>query len=128
MGNYMFWGLALSYSILQMAGKGKGKGKGKNGTAVGRKSIKRTLIGGKNKQERATLTLGGIRRLARRGGVKRVSLGVYEETRDFVDYYLGIVVKDAAVYCENSRRKTITAMDVIFALKRSGRIVYGYGV
>lgn len=98
-----------------MAGRGK----------LGKKSVKRTEI---SKAPTNTLTRGGIRRLARRGGVKRISSNVYDETRDFVDYFLGIVVKDAAVFCENSKRKTITAMDVIYALKRSGRTVYGYGV
>lgn len=98
-----------------MAGKGK----------MGKKSVKRTEI---RKTERASLTRGGIRRLARRGGVKRISQGIYDETRDFVDHFLGIVVKDAAVFCEHAKRKTITAMDVIYALKRSGRTIYGYGV
>ena len=45
-----------------------------------------------------------------------------------MDYFLGIIVKDAAVFCEHAKRKTITAMDVIYALKRSGRTIYGYGV
>ena len=99
-----------------MAGKGK----------LGRRSgVKRTEI---KKTERASLTRGGIRRLARRGGVRRISQSVYDETRDFVDYFLGIIVKDAAVFCEHAKRKTITAMDVIYALKRSGRTIYGYGV
>lgn len=47
-----------------MAGKGK----------VGKKSTKRT---NQNKVQRSTITRGGIRRLARRGGVKRISDGVY---------------------------------------------------
>lgn len=98
-----------------MAGKGK----------LGKRSVKRAEI---RKTERSSLTRGGIRRLARRGGVKRIGQNVYDEARDFVDYFLGIVVKDCAVFCENARRKTITAMDVIYALKRSGRTIYGYGV
>ena len=99
-----------------MAGKGK----------LGRKSVKRATE--MKKIERTSLTRGGIRRLARRGGVKRISQNIYDETRDFVDYFLGIVVKDAAVYCEHAKRKTITAMDVVYALKKSGRNIYGYGV
>lgn len=47
-----------------MAGKGK----------VGKKSVKRGDI---KKTERNTLTRGGIRRLARRGGVKRIADSVY---------------------------------------------------
>jgi histone H4 len=97
-----------------MSGKGK----------VGKKIMKRET--GK-KGERANITRGGIRRLARRGGVKRVSDTIYNDVRDFVDYFLGIVMKDATVYCENAKRKTITAMDIVFALKKSGRTIYGYG-
>jgi histone H3/H4 len=50
------------------------------------------------KTERSTLTRGGIRRLARRGGIKRISDGVYSEVRDFVDYFLNQVVKDSAIF------------------------------
>lgn len=74
------------------------------------------------------MTRGGIRRLARRGGVKRISEGVYAETRDFVDYFLNTIVKDAAVVCENSKRRTITAMDVMYALKKCGRTIFGFHV
>lgn len=98
-----------------MAGKGK----------VGQKVNRRETV--KKAAERTSITRGGIRRLARRGGVKRIADGVYGETRDFVDHFLNIVVKDAAVYCESAKRKTITAMDVVYALKRSGRTIYGYG-
>lgn len=98
-----------------MAGKGK----------MGKKSTRRTEI---KKTERTTLTRGGIRRLARRGGIRRISDGIYSEVRDFVDYFLNTVVKDSAIFAENARRKTITAMDVIYALKRSGRSLLGYGV
>jgi histone H3/H4 len=96
-------------------------GKGK----VGKKTIKRAEI---KRTEKSSLTRGGIRRLARRGGVKRVAVGVYHEVRDFVDYFLNIVVRDAAVLSESAKRKTITAIDVVYALKKSGRTIYGYGV
>lgn len=98
-----------------MAGKGK----------VGKKTVRRTEI---KKLERQDLTRGSIRRLARRGGVKRVSDGVYGEVRDFVDHFLNIIVRDVGVYTEHAKRKTVTPMDVIYALKRHGRSLYGYGV
>ena len=37
------------------------------------------------------------------------------------------VVRDAVVYTEHARRKTVTAMDVVYALKRQGRSLYGFG-
>jgi histone H4 len=96
-------------------------GKGKVGKKVG---TKREIT---KKIERHSMTRGGIRRLARRGGVKRISDGVYNDTRDFVDYFLNEVVKGAAIFAEHAKRKTITAMDVVLALKRNGRVLYGYG-
>ncbi len=106
-----------------MVGKGKGKktirnlpGKAGNGQA------KRFRV--ENKPE---ITLGGIRRLARRGGVKRISAGIYPEIRDFMDYFMIHAVKNSVVFAESARRKTITILDVVYSLKKLGRTIYGYG-
>lgn len=96
-----------------MAGKGK----------VGIKA-KREI---NKKAQRPTMTRGGIRRLARRGGVKRISDGIYHDTRNFVEEFLKSIIKDASVFADNSRRKTITAMDVVYSLKRNGKVLYGFG-
>jgi histone H4 len=69
-----------------------------------------------------------IRRLARRGGVKRISELIYEETRSILKLFLEKVLKDTIVYTEHSKRKTVTSLDVIYALKRQGRCLYGYGI
>ena len=45
----------------------------------------------------------------------------------FCAVFLENVIKDAVVYCEHARRKTITAMDVVYALRRQGRTLYGFG-
>ncbi len=37
------------------------------------------------------------------------------------------VTRDAIVYAEAARRKTVTAMDVVYALKKNGKTLYGYG-
>jgi histone H4 len=37
------------------------------------------------------------------------------------------VTKDAIHYAEAARRKTVTAMDVVYALKKNGKTLYGYG-
>jgi histone H4 len=77
------------------------------------------------------LTLGvtkpAIRRLARRGGVKRISGLIYEETRGVLKTFIEKVVHDAVVYTEHAKRKTVTALDVVYALKRQGRTLYGFG-
>ena len=62
-----------------------------------------------------------IRRLARRGGVKRISGLIYEETRGVLKVFLENVIRDAVTYTEHARRKTVTALDVVYALKRQGK-------
>ena len=73
------------------------------------------------------ITKPAIRRLARRGGVKRISGLIYEETRGVLKVFLENVIRDAVTYTEHARRKTVTAMDVVYALKRQGRTLYGFG-
>mmetsp|Transcript_42972 Transcript_42972/g.97758 ORF Transcript_42972/g.97758 Transcript_42972/m.97758 type:complete len:141 (+) Transcript_42972:378-800(+) len=73
------------------------------------------------------ITKPAIRRLARRGGVKRISGLIYEETRSVLKVFLENVIRDAVTYTEHARRKTVTAMDVVYALKRQGRTLYGFG-
>ncbi|PWA41105.1 histone H4 [Artemisia annua] len=75
----------------------------------------------------AGITKPAIRRLARRGGVKRISGLIYEETRGVLKIFLENVIRDAVTYTEHARRKTVTAMDVVYALKRQGRTLYGFG-
>jgi histone H4 len=65
--------------------------------------------------------------LARRGGVKRISGLIYEETRGVLKSFIEKVVHDAVVYTEHAKRKTVTALDVVYALKRQGRTLYGFG-
>jgi len=62
--------------------------------------------------------------LARRGGVKRISGLIYEETRGVLKVFLENVVRDAVTYTEHARRKTVTALVVVYALKRQGRTVW----
>jgi len=36
------------------------------------------------------------------------------------------VMRDAVTYTEHAKRKTVMATDVVFALKRQGRTLYGF--
>jgi histone H4 len=106
-----------------MAGLGKGGkgvgGKGKVGTKrVNSRRTARASIEG--------ITKPAIRRLARRGGVKRISSFIYD-SRQVLKGFLEGIVRDAVTYTEHARRKTVTAMDVVYALKRQGRTIYGFG-
>ncbi|CAL5187455.1 unnamed protein product [Lathyrus oleraceus] len=102
-----------------MAGRGKGiKGLGKGGAKRHRMILRDNIRG---------ITKPAIRRLARRGGVKRISGLIYEETRAFLRLFLTKIIHDAVSYTDHARRKTVTAMDVVYALKRQGRTLYGFG-
>ncbi|XP_055988138.1 uncharacterized protein LOC130040149 [Sorex fumeus] len=103
----------------RMSGRGKGgKGLGKGGAKRHRKVLRDNIQG---------ITKPAIRRLARRGGVKRISGLIYEETRGVLKVFLENVIRDAVTYTEHAKRKTVTAMDVVYALKRQGRTLYGFG-
>ena len=65
--------------------------------------------------------------MARRGGVKRISSFIYDDSRAVLKNFLEQVIKDSVTYTEHSRRKTVTALDVVYALKRQGRTLYGFG-
>ncbi|KAK2138326.1 hypothetical protein NP493_3473g00001 [Ridgeia piscesae] len=94
-----------------MSGRGKGgKGLGKGGAKRHRKVLRDNIQG---------ITKPAIRRLARRGGVKRISGLIYEETRGVLKVFLENVIRDAVTYTEHAKRKTVTAMDVVYALKRA---------
>ncbi len=73
------------------------------------------------------ITKQAIRRLARRGGVKRISSLVYEDTRLVLSKFLENLMHDATIYTKHADRKTITVLDIIYALKRQGKTLYGFG-
>uniref|UniRef100_A0A3Q3EB96 Histone H4 n=1 Tax=Labrus bergylta TaxID=56723 RepID=A0A3Q3EB96_9LABR len=81
-----------------MSGRGKGgKGLGKGGAKRHRKVLRDNIQG---------ITKPAIRRLARRGGVKRISGLIYEETRGVLKVFLENVIRDAVTYTEHAKRKT----------------------
>ena len=71
-------------------------------------------------------TSSAMRRIARRGGVKRLARLTYEEVRGVVHDFVKKLVSDAMVFTEHRRASTVVAMDVVHALKRQGRQIYGY--
>jgi histone H3/H4 len=101
-----------------MSGRGKGNvGLGKGGARRHRKVLRDNING---------ITKPAIRRLARRAGVKRLSGLIYEETRGALKVFLENVIRDTVTYTEHCRRKTVTALDVVSALKKQGRTIYGF--
>jgi len=80
----------------------------------------------KSKDPILGITLPAIRRLARRGGVKRISKLIYDETRANLKFFLRSVINKAIIYTESARRKTVTTMDVVYALKTIGKKLFGF--
>ncbi|XP_076035700.1 histone H4-like [Oratosquilla oratoria] len=102
-----------------MTGRGKG-GKGfRKGDAKRHRKVLRDNIQG--------FTKPATRHLARRGRVKLISELIYEETSGVLKVFHENVIRDAVAYMEHAKRKTVTAMDVIYILKRQGRTLYGFG-
>ena len=100
------------------AGRGKaGKGLSRYSAKRHRKVLKDNIQG---------ITKPAIRRLARRGGVKRISGLVYEETRSVVKDWLTLIIKDAVTYTDHAHRKTVSVGDVLQSLKRNGKTLYGF--
>ncbi len=103
-------------TVMNNSGSGVG-GKGKM-IPKRKKAVKQVLYG---------ITKPAIRRLARRGGVKRISSLIYEEARGVLKHFLEGVIRDSVTYTEHAKRKTVTAMDIVYSLKRQGKTIYGYG-
>lgn len=99
----------------QQAGRGSGKGRGKRHRRILRENIN-------------GITKGAIRRLARRGGVRRISALIYPEARDILKVFLENIIRDAVTYTEYAKRKVVTALDVVFALKQRGVTIYGFSL
>ena len=103
-----------------MSGRGLGRrGIGKGGAKRHRKVLSDNI--------RAAFRKPGIRRLCRRGGIKRISGQIYEEVRGVAQTWLRALIHDALTYTQHARRKTVTSLDIVYALKKQGRQLYGFG-
>ena len=52
---------------------------------------------------------------------------MYGEVKGVLKVFLEDIIRGAVTYAEHTRRKTVTAMDVVYALKRKGKPLYGFG-
>jgi histone H4 len=75
----------------------------------------------------AGITNPALRRIARRGGVKRLNGNVYDEARNQLQSFLTTVVNDSVTYTKHGSRKTVTSDDVCHSLQRNGFAMYGCG-
>lgn len=96
---------------------------GKSGKGLGKGSAKRHR---KQAVQSDKISKPAIRRLARRGGVKRVGGAVYECVNKLAKKYMENVLQNAITYASHAKRKTISVMDVVYALKRQGVTLIGF--
>ena len=94
--------------------------KGKSAGAGG-KRVKKVL-----KANASSVSQGSIKRLARRAGVKRVSATVYGEIRSVLRSFVDGVVRDATAYVEVRKARTVSTQDIVAALRKRGRSIYGF--
>ncbi|KAI4646872.1 hypothetical protein J4E93_005096 [Alternaria ventricosa] len=105
-------------------GLGKGSGGLGKGKGLGKANLKRhTKI---RKDNIYGVTKGDIRRLARRGGVKRISATIYDDVRLALRERLARILKDCCAIVDSSGRKTVSVTDIVFTLRRLGNPIYGF--
>jgi len=94
------------------------KGKGLLAKRHAAKSKRAVILG---------ITKPAIKRLARRGGVKRLGGDVYEAIRTELVEILDSVLHDTVAFTEHCKRNTVKTRDVVAALYRRGKPLYGFG-
>ncbi|NWI97646.1 H4 protein, partial [Pitta sordida] len=100
-----------------MSGRGKsGKGLGKGSIKSHHKVLHNNIQG---------ITKLAIHCLVWRGVVKCISGLIYEGMRCVLKVFLENVICDAVTYTEHDKRRMVTAMDVVYALKCQGHTLYG---
>ena len=106
-------------------GKNKGKQAAKGKGQSGKQAAARRKSENANKPLIMGITKNDIKRLARKGGVKRIRNDVYDFTRDIIHSFLGMLVRDSMIYMQAAKRVTCYPMDVVMAMKRQGVSLYG---
>lgn len=80
--------------------------------AKGRKTLRDNIQG---------ITKGAIKRLARRGGVKRMEASIHGEAQQVLKKVLTDWIRDAVMYMEHAHRKTIILRDIAHSLKHNNQ-------
>jgi len=73
------------------------------------------------------ITAPAIQRICQTAGIKRISRLVYEEVRGVMKLFVEDTMKDALVFCEHVRRKTLQEGDLDAALQVKGKYL-GAGI
>ncbi|QGI60072.1 hypothetical protein CEK26_004050 [Fusarium fujikuroi] len=94
----------------------------KKGQAI-RGASGKTVLGGRRHRKILRDSIQGV---TRRGGVKRISAGIYDEVRAALKSRLEQILQMCVIYVEYRNAKTVTVHDVIHSLSRFGRPIYGF--
>ena len=69
-----------------------------------------------------------LRKLARRGGILyKIDAEVWPLARQALRSFLTQLIKDTVHYTTHARRFTVTAQDVLMAIQKQGKMLYGFG-
>merc|ERR1711914_10214 len=98
-------------------------GRGKGGKGLGKGAAKRH-----RRQAPKQFELGkpAIKRLARKGGVKRVSKDCYYVIANRSGFFLESLIRCSIEYCLVAKRKTLSVCDVMNGVKKMGVKMMGY--
>lgn len=69
---------------------------------------------------------GSVKKLARKGGIKRINSMIHESLNLKMRSFLEEIIKSSIAYMELARRKTLMPRDVVYALKKKGITLYGF--
>ncbi|KAL1798736.1 hypothetical protein ACET3X_002773 [Alternaria dauci] len=116
--------VSASPAASRAARLGLGLGKGAAGLGKGRAGLKRHMK--IRKDNIRGVTKGDIRRLARRGGVKRIAATIYDDVRQALRERLQRILHDVCAVLDSSGRQTVTVRDIIHTLTRLGTPIYGF--
>jgi histone H3/H4 len=76
----------------------------------------------------AVLCGRALRGLARRGNVRRMSIGSVAEMKIQLKSFLELIARDAVLITSHAKRVTVTPDDVAYALKRNNLTLWGGGI
>merc|ERR1711934_1096783 len=100
-------------------------GRGKTGKGLGKTGAKRIKRIGA--QEKPSIGKASIRRFCRRAAILRVGATCYGPITDAMRDFVNNVVSKASIYTFHAKRLTVSLKDVLYALRRQGLVMYGYG-
>ena len=80
----------------------------------------------RQKKQRMGIAEPGVRRLARKAGIRRMNHQAVKAFGEFTTSYLRTLLDKSYVFCKHGGRKTIYAEDIVSAAALNGEHLLGY--